>query len=295
MKFRPTKLLFLVLLMSLVLASTSGCVILRTVDNTNRGIVLMDGVSISKVVMPGRYSFWTWYARMDEVNVTNKTINWEDPSLVTKDKQPIGMKLTVTYSRTATEVDKMYMDYRDEAKNDKQLAELVLTRVPQVAKSVSASYSLDQMLGISGDITRDEVASVMKDMLGVQLAQIYVDIISVQIGDIAVSESYMDMLNQKAAAQLEVELAKQKTLTLAETLKQVEAQNKINLSQAVNANEVAAESAKALSDDRLFKLKYLEALAKVFGPNAKVVFIPSDSDLSIITNTTGDGPVIPVQ
>jgi hypothetical protein len=229
--------------------------------------------------------------------VTNKTITWNDPSLVTKDKQPIGMTLTLTYARAkdTASITNLYMQYRSEAMNDEALANLVNSRVPEVAKSISANYSLDEMLGISPTVTRDAVSSQMEDMLRTKLKTIYIDLVSVQLNDIAASQSYMDMLNQKAAAQLQVELAKQQTLTLAEQLKQTEAQNRINLSVAVNANEVAAESAKALKDPQLFRLKQLEALAKVFGPNAKVVFIPEGTALDIVNmDGNGNGQVIPI-
>lgn len=292
------KSLFIILIALIASMSLSGCYWNQTVENTNVGLRMPDGVTIAEIVPAGRYTDWGTYSSMVEMDITNKTINWEDKDLVTKDKQPIGVALSLTYSRKqdSESAKKFFMRYRSEAVDDGALQKLVVSRIPEVAKSISAKYTIDQMLGIAPDTSREQVAAEIKNLLKSKLDEIQIDLVSVQLNNISPSESYRTMLEEKAKSQLAVELAKQQTITLNEQLKQVEAQNQINLSKAKNANEVAAESAKALSDPRLYRLKQLEALKDIFGNNTKWILCQGQTgcDPTLILDDGTNNKVVPV-
>src|SRR5688572_13386048 len=88
------------LLISLItLVMLAGCYRNAPVESYQMGLVMDDGVSITDVVGPGLHSNGGWRAELYTVNVSNITTSWQDPSLVTRDKQPIGLTMSITFSR----------------------------------------------------------------------------------------------------------------------------------------------------------------------------------------------------
>jgi hypothetical protein len=290
------KITSIVLIMAVLM---SGCYWNQTVETGRVGVQMNDGVSVDAVVTPGRYTQMGWYSALEEADVTNKTIAWQDPSLVTKDKQPIGMVLAVTFARKSDSesVKNMFLKYRAEFENDDALITLVNSRIPEVAKSISTRYSLDQLIGIDPNITRDAVSNEMQALLQEKLDEVYVDLVTVQLQDIAPSASFMDLLDQKAAAQIAVELAKQETLKLNEQLNQQKSQTAINIEIAERENKVTEIKSKAYADSpEMLQLKQLELLAGIIGANDKIIYVPAGADLvSVLTGNAGNVVPVPTQ
>lgn len=274
----------LVLLLLCLLAG-SGCYWKKQVESNEVGLKLDDGVTVNAVVGAGRYSKGGWYSDLEIIDTRSKTVSWTDPDLVTKDKQPIGIELGLTYRRNNDPISivNMWDVYRNEALNDNALAASVSNRIPRVAKEITTNYTLDEILGIAESGGREVVASNMFDLLEAELLEIGVILLDVGINNISVDEGYMAALKRKAAAQIESEIAVEETKKLGEQLQQETAQTEIDLEVARRQNLVNTEMAKAYEESpQLLELRRLELMAQVIGDNDKLVFVPEGTSLNVI-------------
>jgi hypothetical protein len=289
-KQKHSKFLMVMLLAILGSFLFSGCYWQSTVDGSEVGLVLNNGISITEVVGPGRYDNTGWYSRLRTVDTSVKTTEWSDASLVTSDKQPISLKLALSYHRNTSQetVRQMYGTYNRELFDDGALATLVASRVPNSAKNNTAKMNLDQLL-----FGRDDFASNLNKELSKELAKVGVILDTVQVADIGADEGYMNKLKEKARIMQDSEMAKESVKTAEQNLLKTQAESKIQLELAKRQNEMNKELAKVYeNNERFFELKRLEALEKVIGPNAKIVFVPEGSSLSVI-NADGTN-VVPV-
>jgi len=284
---------FLVVLAMLMLASF-GCVYRMKIDESEAGIIMADGVSVSSVVGVGRHTNMAWLATGVQIDCSAKTLEWVDPSVVTKDKQEVGYTVGVTYRRKNDHdsVMLMWTTYRSEAQNDDALKAQVENRMGRVVKNISTQFSLDEQLGV-GETRRASVEVIFEEQLGAELAEIGVELLDVGINDIAVSESFKARLAEKANAAAQAEIAKQRTLELKEKLIQETAQTEIGVEIARRERLVEEEKAKVFEvSDRAFELAKIEAMAGMYGKNDKLIFVPPGSDISLLMS--GDGGWVPV-
>jgi regulator of protease activity HflC (stomatin/prohibitin superfamily) len=268
---------------------------MASVESNQVAVRLNDGVTVSSVVGPGRYGNGSWYADIQIIDVSIKTETWNDPSLVTADNQPIGLTLTISYKRMSDSenVTKMFNMYRSEATNDESFKNLVFSRIPDVAKGVTAGMTLDQMLRDRGSL-----ASKIDEQLSSELKSVYGELVTVQVTDIAPDPSYMAKLNEKASAIADREVAQERAKTAVETLAQAKAETEIKLELARRENLVNQELAKVYQQNvNFYNLKRLELLREIIGPNDKLIFVPEGSTLSIIEgmNNKEVVPVTPAQ
>lgn len=283
------------LLVAVILA---GCYRNAAVESYQMGLKLSDGVSITEVVGPGLHSDGSWRAELVTINVANITTAWTDPSLVTRDKQPIGLTMSITFSRKrdSESLTNLYNRYNAEAVNDEALKSLVISKVPGVAKTITTKYTLDQMLGIAeGDaaVGREATAQEITDLLAQELNKIYVDLAAVEIADITASESFMKALDAKASAQIGIEVAASETKRLNEQLAQEKAQTEIALEQARRDNLVKTESAKAYdASPQLLELEKLRLLGNVLDEGDVVIYVPEGANITSVL-TQSDAKVIP--
>lgn len=289
-----------VLFLTLVLLFTAGCYRNKLVESNQVGLQMDDGVSVNAVVGPGRYSNAGWWADMVTINASNITIAWNDPSMVTRDKQPIGMTLAVTFARKrdSDSIKDLYTQYNAEAKDDTALQTLVASKIPGVAKGITTKYTLDEMLGISdnisstADIGRDVVTQEVFDALKKELDKVDIQLTSVGISDIAASKSFMDALDAKAKAQIDIQVAQQQTKLITEQLAQEKATTQIELEKANRANQVNQVTAQAYNDSpQLFELRKLELLQGIIGQGDTIVYVPEGTDItSVLTQGTNVVP-----
>lgn len=284
-------------LLLLVLLILSGCYRNRQVQSYQIGLKLNDGVSVTEVVGPGLYSNGDWWGDMVVLNASNITTQWNDPSLVTRDKQPIGLTMAISFSRKrdSESARGLYNNYHTEALDDTALTVLVLSHVPSVAKTITTKYTLDQMLGIAEgaqavgrEVTAQEVFTLLKaetDKLGVELT-------SVQISDIAVSDDFNAALNAKAQAQINMEVAQQQTKLITEQLQQEKATTQIELEKANRENLVNEQKAKAYEQSpQLLQLRMMELTAEILDDGDTVIYVPEGSNITSVL--TGNAPIVP--
>lgn len=273
------KLFLLTVLGTLLL---SGCYMNHVVETSKMAVRTTDG-RVTEVVGPGRYN-GGFFADIFEVDVSAKSLEWEDPDLVTRDKQPISLKVGITFARQRASVRFMWENYNLEARDDAALALQVLQRVPGAAKDLTARYTLDQMLGIGeGAPGRTEVTELLSESLGPELEEVGIDLLNVTINNIGASPNYLQLLEEKANAQARTELSQQETLQLQEQLRQEKAQTEIDLEKARRQQEVSAELARTYEEsERAYELRKLELMGNLLGEQDKVLFVPEGTDLTML-------------
>lgn len=292
----------------LVMLMLSGCFINARVESYQIGLVLEDGVSIKEVVGPGIHTNNAWRAELVTINTSNITTAWNDPSLVTRDKQPIGLSMSITFSRKrdSESITNLYNRYNNESSSDEALTNLVLSKVPGVAKTITTRYTLDQMLGIDNSVIvsgttpvesvdRTVVAQAVSDLLESELDQIYVDLAAVEISDIAPSPDFLQALNAKAQAQINIEVAAQETKLITEQLAQEKAQTQIELEKARRENEVNAVMAQAYEESpQLLQLRMLELTAEMLDEGDTVIYVPQGSNITNVL-TQSQSEITPIE
>jgi len=289
----------LAVLLIVVMLSVSGCYWNRQVESSEVGLKMDDGVSIAAVVGPGRYTNMSWFGEMKILDVSAKTLEWSDPDLVTKDKQPIGIAVGVTYARLrdSDSVKHMWSHYNSEAIDDASLALQVANRIARSVKEVTTSFTLDEMLGVAltENTGRGALTSDFFDKLSPELAEIGVELLDAGVNNIAPSAEYLALLERKANSYAQVDLARQQTLTLQEEFKQEQAQTEIDLEVARRANLVKVEEGKAYAEsEQLMELRRLELLTGILGESDKVYFVPQGTDLTLfLAGQSEAAPVAP--
>jgi len=287
----------LAVLLIVVVLSVSGCYWNRQVESSEVGLKMDDGVSIAAVVGPGRYTNMGWFGEMKILDVSAKTLEWSDPDLVTKDKQPIGIAVGVTYARLrdSDSVKHMWSHYNSEAIDDASLALQVANRIARSVKEVTTSFTLDEMLGVAltENTGRGALTADFFDKLSPELAEIGVELLDAGVNNIAPSAEYLALLEKKANSYAQVDLARQQTLTLQEEFKQEQAQTEIDLEVARRANLVKVEEGKAYAEsEQLMELRRLELLTGILGESDKVYFVPQGTDLTLFL--AGQSEAVPV-
>jgi len=276
-------LLILVVLIPLL----SGCYLNKMVEADEVGIQMDDGASISRIVGQGRYTVWKWFAKMKIIKISALTLQWDDPDLVTRDKQPIGVAIGITFARMgdAESIKYMYTQYNAIAINDDQLTLQVLNRIPRIAKEITAKYTLDDMLGVGGDAeqTRSSVTKDLFNLLEPELREARIQLLDVGINNISPSADYLNLLQQKANAAIETEVNIERKKQLDVQLQQEVAQTNIDMEKARRQNLVNAELAKTYElSPQFYELERIKQLKGLLGGTDKIYFVPAGTDLSLV-------------
>jgi len=286
----------LTLFVSLVLLSVllSGCYN-KTIDSSSSGVKTSSG-KVEEIVSAGWYFNMNPMAGMNVIDHSAKTFSWYDPDLVTQDKQPIGISMSITVQRSTKneDVKEMWNTYRSESTSDSALEQQVLGRVPGVAKAITTKYTLDEMLGVVEGVEtsgRQRVTEDVNVMLTAELAEIYVKVLDVRITNIEVDPAYLDLLKQKAQAAVSQELSRETTSLRQQELLQEEAVTQIELEKARRDRLVEEERANVYKNSpELLELEKMRIWAQAMGQGS-VYFIPSDANLFM----SGTPNVVPIQ
>ena len=122
---RAIKIL-VILTLGILLTGCFGWPFKTAVDSDHVGVIREDGVTTSEIVGAGRYGSTATFAKMTQIDVSSRMIEWEDPDLSTKDKQILGFKVGVQYRRDPNpeSVRLMWEIFRREAIDDDALEAL---------------------------------------------------------------------------------------------------------------------------------------------------------------------------
>jgi hypothetical protein len=260
---------------------------------TERGAITADGIK-----PPGGHQSLSPFAELTTMDLSAKTLEWSDPDLVTRDKQPIGVSVAVTFARKRDRdsVILLWDRYRTEAINDDALLQQVNNRIPAVVKTVTARYTLDQLLGTDEGSTtgRSVVTNDLFILLEPELSEFGIELLDIRVANFQPDQAYLDLLKEKAQVGLEQEIAQQRTLQLAEQLNQERAQTEIELEKAQRENQVNQELSRVYdTSDRYYELERLRLLQDVIGDSDKLYFIPDGADLTLILSGQTGTPILP--
>jgi len=280
---------FLPLLLIAVLL-ISGCgYVNHIVDNGYMAVRLNDG-RVSQVVGPGRYNTWPlgFFTGIADVNVSPQSVEWADESVGTREKQTIGVRVTVTYRRDQLKVEDMWVNWNTYAKDDAILASAVQDRIPGAVKDLTTNYPLDDILGTEGsEVGRAEVTEYLSNILREELAEFDVKLENVVIDNVEPSAAYKEVNEERALEREKKRLEEDRQARKSLELKTEQAQTAIDKEIATREQEVAAIKAKTfeLSPEAL-ELEKLRIQVEAL-KSARVIFLPSDTSLFLGADTLG--------
>lgn len=190
------------------------------------------------------------------IDVSQKSVDWSDPDLVTKDEQPIGLAITVIYNRMDNNplaLRQMYTNNPLIATDDAELEKFVNRQISGAAKNATVNFTLSQMLGtqelLEGQLQtiatnmsipmdkiqnvagRELFATIIQLKLGQELAQFGISVQDVEITNLQPSETFLDLLEQAGNE-------KQQQALLREQKKTEEEEAQKELSALENQGEI---------------------------------------------------------
>ena len=275
-----------------------GCYFNNTVESSEVGIKMDDGVQISEVVGAGRYTNMGWYADMKTMDTSAKQVSLVIDDVSTSDKQTVSVEILAEVARKSDEesVKTIWVNYNAAAKKDEQLIKIVQDLLRSPVNKVSTTMTVDEMLGVdeTSDKTRATMENNIAELLRPVLESRGIALNTLNVMNIGVDPQYQAKLQEKSTAAIEIELAEQKAKQLAKQLEQEKAQTEIDLEKARRANLVAEEEAKVFAEsEEAYELKRLELLKGMLGDSDKVYFIPEGTDITLFLGGGDTGvPVV---
>ena len=205
------------MLVSLVF-SMYGCYFNKTVDSSEVGIRMDDGVKISEIVGAGRYTDLSWYAEMKTMDTSAKQVQLVIEDVSTSDKQTVSVEILAEVARKSDEagVKTLWVNYNAAAKNDKELTKIVQDLLRSPVNKVSTTMTVDEMLGVdeNSDKTRATMEADIAELLRPVLESRGIALNTLNVMNIGVDPQYQAKLQEKSTAAIEIELAEQKAKQL---------------------------------------------------------------------------------
>lgn len=282
----------LVLLLGVVCCSLCSCYYNKTVESSEVGVKMNDGVQISEVVGAGRYTNMGWYADLACIDISAKQVKLVIEDVSTSDKQTVSVEILAEVARMSDEasVRTIWENYNAVAKHDEQLIVLVQDLMRSPVNKVSTTMTVDEMLGVdeNSEKTRATMEQDITDLLRPVLSSRGIALNTLNVMNVGVDPQYQAKLQEKSTAAIEIELAEQKAKQLEKQLEQEKAQTEIDLEKARRSNLVAEEQAKVYEEStEAYELKRLELLKDMLGDSDKVYFIPEGTDITLFLGQGG--------
>lgn len=292
---------------ALVMVLLTGCYWNDEIATNQVGVTL-DKNKIQEVVGPGVYTDMGFFAELKSMNVDTLTFSVEDPEVLTKDNQAVGVKITIQARRKGDDESVKNLFTKWSALTDDQnLINTISATAREGMKNGTRNYTLTELLddrnGLAGAIS----AAVEDDA-----TKYSVEIVNVTIENIAPSQSYMgilsdtanikaetdkekrrqDLINQKAANDI---LEQQQAVKVAEAqVLAEEAKTAVQVEIAKREGEViAAKNQVYVDNPQAFELRRLELLKDVLG-DKNVIYLPSDVVLNFLAGSLNGSAVVPV-
>ena len=289
------KRLALALIMVFAMVFCCSCYYKNEVDTSEVGIEMSDGVSISAVVGPGRYTNMGYYADLTTMDVSSQKMSIEISDVSTSDKQTVSVLVFVDFARKSDEqsVRNLWKNYNAAARSNEYLMSMVEDLMYSPVNKVSTQYTIDEMLGIAeSDKNRTTMESDIADLLRQSLEARGITLTTLEVKNVRVDPQYQAKLQEKSTAAIEIELAEQKAQQLTKQLEQEQAQTQIDLEKARRANQVAEEQAKVYETSKeAYELKRLELLKDMLDDSDKVYFIPEGTDITLFLGNQVETPI----
>lgn len=293
----------LILLFVLFAFLTSGCFYMADVNPDQVGVITEKN-AISKIVGPGMYN-GGFYEEIAVIYVGTMTFSVEDPEVLTKDDQAVGLRVTIQARRLNDDASiKNLVTNWSTLKQDSILVETVSSIAREGMKNGVRGYTLPELLN-----DRNGLANAILEQVKEDSVKFSVEIVNVTVENVAPSAEYMSILSATAnlKAQIEQEIQRQKLIQQtaanniyqaqeskkvldAELLKQ-QAQTLIDIEIAEREGKKTAAAQEVYSlNPQAFELARLDKLKELFGVGT-VYFLPAGTDPTLFFN---NGQFIPV-
>lgn len=301
------KKFLLVLACLVMLFSLSACYLNEDVQANQVGIQLQRNAIIN-VVGAGVYSDGAWFSDLKVMDVNTQTFSVEDPEVLTKDNQAVGVKITIQARRMSdnASVRNIVQNWSSLMNNDIMIQTISATAREGI-KVGTRTLTTTQLLD-----DRNSLATAISDRLKEDTAKYSVEVINVTVENIAFDPAYTAVLNEKAILRVETEkelqrqelikqqaandklLAQQTTQVLKEQLIQADAQTALDVAIASRQGQVVAEANKVYQlNPQAYELEKLRLMKDLIGDKT-VFYIPEGMSITqFLGNLTGN--VIPVQ
>lgn len=290
------KRIALALMLVVMTLSLCSCYFNSTVDSSEVGVKMDDGVQISEVVGAGRYTDLGWYADLNRIDISAKQVKLLIEDVSTSDKQTVSVEILAEVARKSDEasVRTIWENYNAVAKKDEQLIKLVQDLMRSPVNKVSTTMTVDEMLGVdeNSDKTRATMEQDIAELLRPVLESRGIALNALNVMNVGVDPQYQAKLQEKSTAAIEIELAEQKAKQLEKQLEQEKAQTEIDLEKARRANLVAEEEAKVFEQSaEAYELRRLELMKDMLDESDKIYFIPEGADITLFLGSESAGVV----
>lgn len=172
-----------------------------TVDQTERGVLLRNGAVIG-VAQPGLGFKMPWIDSVEKISVKTATFSWDNMDSYSYDQQQAHLKVSVTLHATAEKVADLYARFGSlKAAVDQLLSPHVHQQVKVVFGQYTAVRAIQTRAKLNSDI-KDSIAAALEgsNVLAVE---------SVQLENIDFSKVYLQSIEQRMLAEVEVQRLQQ--------------------------------------------------------------------------------------
>lgn len=265
---------------------------------TNQVGVQLNENKIESVVGAGVYTDMGFYAELKTMDVDTLTFSVEDPEVLTKDNQPVGVKITIQARRKSDDeaVRNFFTNWSSLTINE-NLINTISATAREGIKNGTRGYTLTDLLN-----DRNGLAQAIRAALEGDVDKYSVEIINVTVENISISESYRQILEQTANLNAQVDQEKrrqdlinqqalndvleqeQRVVVAQAQLEAEQAETDVQVEIAQRAGEVTAASNQVYADNvQAYELEKLRLLKELFGDRT-VYFIPEGTDLTTFFN-----------
>lgn len=173
-----------------------------TVEEYERGILTRNGAFV-KVLHPGFGTKAPWVDEIPvRINLRVKTYKWPHMESYSADGQQAFLDVSVTLRPKETKIEQLYKQHRSV---DSAVQELLSPLMNKDAKVVFGQYSASRAISDRGQLNLD-TEKVVRDALGPDTV---LEILSVQNENIEFSKEYLNSIEGRMRAQVEVEKHRQ--------------------------------------------------------------------------------------
>lgn len=224
----------------LIVAGVVGIILLGvvggsfyTVDQGEEAVILRNGAYVS-TEQPGFHTKTPFIDGVVEHSLRQQTFTWESMEAYSNDQQPAQVRLSVTFQPLPLSGAEIYTEYGG---TEGFISRVLQPRVPAIFKTVFGQFRAETSIKERERLNADTLTE-LRD--GIPEISGLVNIVSVQVEDISFSPAYIDSIEQKQLATVEVERRQQ---LLAQ--ERIQAQIVVTQAQARADSQLAEAEANA--------------------------------------------------
>ncbi len=172
-----------------------------TIDQTQRGVILRNGAVVG-TAQPGLGFKIPMIDSVEKISVRTVTWTWDKMNSYSFDQQPADLKISVTLRASPDKVSDLYAKF---GRLDTAVNQVVSPAVNQQVKIVFGRYTAVRAIqerGVLNGAIRDSIVAALKD-------DSMVVIESVQLENIEFSHAYLQSIEQRMLAEVEVQKLQQ--------------------------------------------------------------------------------------